>query len=111
MWYIDTVQAVQTFAAAVPAIDNPIDGIVPDFTVFGSEFNSWWKKLFGALWAGALIWAAVAFLIAIATAAQSKGGHPQELAESRKSAAVSGVVLAALAGFGIIVGAILAVAG
>lgn len=108
--YIETIQTLQNVAMAVPAVDNPIDGVVPDFTVFGAEFNAWWKKLFGALWAAAIIFALVMLVMAIATMAQSKGGHPQELSESRRNAALSGVALAMLAGFGVIVGAILAVA-
>lgn len=108
--YIEAIQTLQNAVAVMPAVENPIDGVVPDFTVFGAEFNAWWKKLFGALWAAAIIFALVMLVMAIATMAQSKGGHPQELSESRRNAALSGVALAMLAGFGVIVGAILAVA-
>lgn len=104
------VETLQSLVSAVPMIDNPIDGVVPDFSVFGAEFNSWWKKLFGAIWALAIIWVLAQLVIAIATMAQSKGSHPQELQESRRSAAWAGGALACLAAFGVIVGAILAVA-
>lgn len=108
---IEAIQTLQTVVAAVPVIDNPIDGVVPDFTVFGAEFNSWWKKLFGALWAIGIIWTLVQLVIAIAAISQAKGSHPSELQENRKSAITSGAALALLASLGVIVPAILAVVG
>lgn len=109
--HVEILSTAHTLLAAVPAVDNPIDGVVPDFTVFGAEFNSWWKKLFGALWALGIIFALGNLVLAIATISQTKGSHPGELQEARKSAAYSAAALAALAGFAVIVGAILAVAG
>lgn len=88
--YLESLESVHSLVGAMPAIDNPVSGVVPDFSVFGAEFNSWWKKLFGALWALAIIWVLAQLIIAIATMAQSKGSHPQELQESRRSAAWAG---------------------
>lgn len=102
---LDTLQ----YMAAVVAVENPLEGITPDFSVFGAEFDSLWKKIMGAIWALAILWAVVNLVIALATMARSQGGHPQQLQESRTSAAWAGVVLGALAAFGVIVGAILAV--
>lgn len=106
------IETLQTLVTAVPAIDNPIDGVVPDFTVFGGEFNTWWKKLFGAIWAICIIWALVQLVIALTGMANARqGSHPGQLQESRNSAIWAGGALAALAAFGVLVGAILTVAG
>lgn len=106
------IETLQTLVTSVPMIDNPIDGVVPDFTVFGGEFNTWWKKLFGAIWALCIIWALVQLVIALTGMANSKSGsHPQQLQEARHGAIWAGGALAALAAFGVLVGAILAVAG
>lgn len=104
MYLIESLTAI---AAMVPAIDNPIDGVVPDFTIFGAEFNSLWKKLFAALWALALIYTIARLAVAIAAMSNSKGGHPQQLAEHRAEAAWAGGALAGVAALGVIVTAIL----
>lgn len=106
------IETLQTLVTAVPAIDNPIDGVVPDFSVFGNEFNSWWERVFAAIWAICIIWALVQLVIALTGMANAKSGsHPQQLQEARHGAIWAGGALAALAAFGVLVGAILAVAG
>lgn len=96
----------------IKAIDNPLNGVVPNFTVFGAEFNSWWKKLFGAGWALAII-AAVAFLARglVAMNEHQGGGHPSQLREARSQVKNALAALVGLAGLGVIVGAVLFVAG
>ena len=59
------IETLQTLVTAVPAIENPIDGVVPDFSVFGNEFNSWWERVFAAIWAICIIWALVQLVIAL----------------------------------------------
>lgn len=109
---LDSLSTTATHVAAMaPTIDNPTDGVLPDFTVFGSKFNTLWKKLLGAAWALALIWTVGRLVIALAAMSNSKGGHPQQLSESRQEAVTAGVAVAAVAGFAVIVGAILAVVG
>ena len=34
---------LQTVVTAAP--HDPFKGVVPDFTIFGADFNAWWKKL------------------------------------------------------------------
>lgn len=96
----------------VPAIDNPIDGIVPDFTIFGTEFTELWQKLFAGLWGLAIV-AAILFLIVnvASMATASAGNNPQEYKTSRTKALVSGISLGILAAIAVVVGAILAVFG
>ena len=108
--------AVHTGAEAVArrvpaAIQNPFDGIVPNFTVFGTSFDTWWKKLFAGLWAVAIIIAAVYLVIGLTAMAKSDGNNPRAHEEGRKKATGAGIGLACLAGAGVILGAILTVAG
>jgi hypothetical protein len=108
-----TTTALLDLAAALPAaaIPNPLDGVLPDFSIFGAEFNAWWKKLLGGLWALALL-LSVAFLI-IGLTKMGKATtqqNAQEHAIGRTKATMAGITLASLAGLGVIVGAILAVA-
>ncbi len=99
-------------SALAPSIDNPLDGIVPNFTVFGAEFNSLWKKLLGAAWAIAMIVAVGYLMRGIVGIAQHRGGsHPSQVAESRGEAMRGGVAVAGLAALSVIVGAILIVTG
>ena len=108
--------AVHTGAEAVAgrapaAIKNPFDGMVPDFTVFGVAFDAWWKKLFVGLWAIAIIIAAVYLVMGLTAMAKSDANNPRLHEEGQKRAKGAGLGLACLAGFGVIVGAILFVAG
>lgn len=98
-------------AGILAATDNPIDGLAPNFSVFGAEFTQWWQKLFAALWAIALIVGIVMLLRSLVGMLENRGNHPGALKESRSSAVHSAVVLGCVAGFGVIVGAILKVAG
>lgn len=89
-------------------IANPLDGIVPDFTAFGTKFDALWKKLLGGAWAIALVVAIFYLMRGIVGIAQHKGGnHPSQVAESRSEAVRGGIAVGALAALGAIVGAIL----
>lgn len=94
----------------ISAIENPIEGIVPDFTVFGAEFTQWWQKLFGGLWAIALIIGIVFLLQGILTMATAKD-NPHDYAEGRGKAIKALIAVVALVGFGVIVAAIINVVG
>ena len=89
-------------------IANPLDGIVPDFTAFGTKFDALWKKLLGGAWAIALVVAIFYLIRGIVGIAQHKGGnHPSQVAESRSEAVRGGIAVGALSALGAIVGAIL----
>ncbi|WP_241992474.1 hypothetical protein [Cryobacterium lactosi] len=96
------------------AIDNPLDGILPDFSFGGAEFTALWQKLIAALWAiGILV--SIGYLIfgivAMAGASGDTNPNPQAHAQGRRKAVWAGIALAALAGLAIIVGAVLSFAG
>lgn len=96
------------------AIDNPLDGILPDFSFGGAEFTQLWQKLIAALWAiGILV--SIGFLIfgivAMSGASGETNPNPQAHSQGRRKAVWAGISLAALAGLAIIVGAVLSFAG
>lgn len=99
-------------ARIAAAIDNPLDGILPNFTIFGAEFTALWQKLVAGIWALAIVMAVVFLILGIvqmgqAAVAQNPGAH----AEGRKKALVAGISLGCLAALAVIVGAILAIFG
>ena len=98
-------------AAGTGTIPNPLNGILPDFSVFGTDFDQLWQKLIAGLWAICII-IAIAYLILGVTAMgkASTGGNPQEYKIGRTQAIWSGISLAGLAAIAVIVGAILAIA-
>jgi hypothetical protein len=95
-----------------PLIDNPLNGILPNFSIFGVQFTQLWQKLLGGVWGIALV-AAVAFLILglASMAAASRGGNPNELILARRNTIWAGITLGLLAALAVIVGGILAVFG
>ena len=89
------------------AIDNPLDGILPDFSIFGVQFDALWKKVLAGIWAIAIV-VAVAFLIkGLAMMGKADDGNPQAYKQGRKAAMNAGIALAGLAALTVIVGAIL----
>jgi len=97
---------------ALPMIDNPLDGIVPDFSIFGVEFTQLWQKIIAGLWGIAII-LAIAFVLVGVTqmAAATSGGNPSAYKDARNQAMWAGISLGILAALGVIVGAILALFG
>lgn len=57
-------------------MNNPIDGIVPDFTIFGAEFTELWQKIFAGLWGLAVVITIVFLVLGITKMAQGSS-NPQ----------------------------------
>lgn len=90
---------------------NPLDHIVPDFTIFGAQFTTIWQKLAAGLW-GLGILIAVGYLgHGILGIAQNRGGHPGQLRESKKEAVNAGIALGGLISLAVIVGIFITVFG
>ena len=91
---------------------NPLDGIVPDFTIFGAEFTAIWQKLGAGLW-GLAILIAVGFLGhgILGIAMNRNSGHPGSLRESKREALNAGVALGGLIALAVIVGVFITVFG
>lgn len=107
-----TIQAAVQHLAIMPsAIENPISGVVPNFAVFGVEFDAWWKKLFGGAWAILIILSIFYLAVGLQEMAKSDDSNPHQHAAGKKKAKSAGISLAGLAGLGVIVGAILVVVG
>lgn len=96
----------------LPIIDNPLNGLLPNFSVFGVEFTALWQKLLTGIWGIAIV-ASIAFLLigigSMATA--TAGSNPMEYKVGRTKAIWAGIALGLLAALGVIVGAILATFG
>ncbi|CAD5144105.1 protein of unknown function (plasmid) [Microbacterium sp. Nx66] len=91
-------------------MNNPIDGIIPDFTIFGAEFTNIWQKLFAGLWGLAIIAAIVFLIMGLFKLGSSGETNPQGVAEAKKQIIRSAVALGGLVALGVIVGAVIAIA-
>ncbi|MEO8093662.1 MAG: hypothetical protein ABI632_01890 [Pseudolysinimonas sp.] len=93
-------------------MDNPLGGILPDFTIFGIEFTQLWQKLLGGLWGIGIILAVVFLILGIVQmGAASNTANPMEYKSARTKAIWAGISLGLLAALAVIVGAILSVFG
>lgn len=92
-------------------MNNPLDTVVPNFTIFGAQFTAIWQKLAAGLW-GLAILIAVGYLAhGILGIAQNRGGHPGNLRESKKEALNAGIALGGLISLAVIVGVFLTIFG
>jgi hypothetical protein len=103
------LQQLHRFAQS---IDNPLDGIVPDFGVFGVEFTELWQKLIAAIWGICIVIGVVVLLLGITRmASASNSQNPNEYRLARLRVAWAALSLGLLAAISVIVGAILALFG
>ena len=102
-------------AGHVPlAIQNPLNGIIPDFSFGGAEFTQLWQKLVAAVWAAGILISIVYIIIGIVAMAGASGevnANPQQHSVGRKKALYALISLGALAALALIVGAVLTFAG
>jgi hypothetical protein len=98
--------SIVVLAATVP---NPLDNIVPNFTIFGTQFTQLWQKLIAGLWGLAIIVAVVYLILGVGSMAAASGvnANPMAHAEGRRKAIGAAIAIAVLAALGVIVGAIL----
>lgn len=91
------------------AVPNPLNNIVPNFTIFGTEFTQLWQKLIAGLWGLAIIVAVVYLILGVGAMAAASGvsANPMAHAEGRRKAIGAAIAIAVLAALGVIVGAIL----
>lgn len=92
------------------SIENPIGGIVPDFTIFGAEFTALWQKLIAGAWALGIIIAIVYLGVGILEMGKaSQSGNAMEHQIGRTKALWAAIALGGLAALAVIVGSILAI--
>lgn len=93
-------------------ISNPFSNLIPNFSVFGSQFDTWWKKLFAGLWAICIVIAGAYLLLSIVQIRRATNNNVPGQADDAKTHAVwAGGALAGLVGFGVIIGAVFALVG
>lgn len=93
----------------VQSIDNPLDGIVPDFSVFGVEFTELWQKLIAAIWGICIVIGVVVLLLGITRmGSASNAQNPNEYRLARLRVTWAALSLGLIAAISVIVGAILA---
>jgi hypothetical protein len=102
-------ESVVHMASGIP---NPLNGILPDFTVFGAQFTALWQKLLAGVWGIAIVVSVVFVIVGIVEmGGASNTQNPQDYKHGRKRVVVAGVSLGCLAALAVIVGAVLAVFG
>lgn len=106
------VTAAQHLAAGPPPPPpnhNPFAGVVPDFSVFGLAFTQAWQKLLAGVWGVAFVIVAFGAIRSVIELQHAKrGGYQSSVHEHTESAKRSALALGALAGLGIIFGAVIA---
>ena len=89
---------------------NPFDHLIPNFTIFGTQFTQWWQKLFAGLWALAIIGAGAWMVLAILGLRRATANNaPGQVDEAKHNAVWAGTVVGLLAGLGVIFTVIFAV--
>ena len=114
MSVVPAVTAVALAAAKPkpPPSNDPFQGVVPDFSVFGTDFTSWWQKLLAGLWGLSIVIAAGGLLIAALKYRSSKqNGYVQGTLESAQELKQWGVSSGIILGAGVIFGGLVAVFG
>jgi hypothetical protein len=104
-----TTSAEAATLTTIAAGKNPFDGVVPDFDVFGAQFNAAWKKLLGGIWAmGFAITGFSAVRAAVNLAKAKRGGYSAQVAEQTEDAKWAGAAFVALSMLGVLVGGLVA---
>lgn len=110
-WFAGTGVAGAETVVSV-AIDNPIEGILPDFSLWGTGVGDSWRRLMGAFWAACL---AVCSIWVIAAGAKfgmaNKRGFAGQQVEAKQSLIDAAMGLGACAGASIIIGGVLFAVG
>lgn len=97
--------------AAVPLIDNPLDGVTPSIDVLGVKFTGAVQMVLGAIWALALILLAGMFIWNLMKWGIARNrGHSDDIEDGAAGAKKTGIAFGAAAGASVIIGGILALA-
>lgn len=94
----------------VATVDNPLNGLVPDFSFGGTKFTALWQKAITAVWGVGILVSIVYLVVGVVGMAGASGEvnpNPQQHAVGRKKAMYAGIALGVLAALALVVGAIL----
>ena len=79
---------------------SPFKGIVPNFSIFGAEFTTWWQKLFAGLLALLLIYTGARLAIALSSMHKARSsGMPGQVDEAKSQAVWAGIAFGAVVCF------------
>ena len=56
------------------SIPNPLNGILPNFTIFGAQFTELWQKLIAGMWAIAIVLTVVFLIVGVTQMASASSG-------------------------------------
>lgn len=91
------------------SVDNPLNGVLPNFGVFGVQFTQLWQKLLGGVWGIGIVVAIVFVIVGVVQmGAATNGGNPAAWKDARTQVLWAGISLGLLAALAVIVGGILA---
>jgi hypothetical protein len=89
-------------------MQNPLDGILPDFSIFGAEFTELWQKLLAGVWALGIVASIVFLILGLVKIGNNGETNPQAVAEGKRQVLWASISLGGLVSLGVIVGAIIA---
>lgn len=93
-------------------VNNPFDGVSPDISALGSGFDNALTVILGVIWGLVLIYVSVKLLTSfVKFSGARKQGHYEEMGEHTDELKRRGVAVIAVAAFGVLIGAVLKVAG
>ncbi|HZC72728.1 MAG TPA: hypothetical protein VE442_18665 [Jatrophihabitans sp.] len=100
------------YTTTAAASKNPFDGVVPNFSIFGADFNAWWKKLLAGVWGLAIVYCGFKlFPAALSMHRSRRVGNAMTLGEASQDLQFWGVGTAIVVSAGLLFGAILFAAG
>jgi hypothetical protein len=103
---------VQAVNAHLAAGTDPFDGVVPNFAIFGADFNSWWKKLLAGAWGISIVYCAFKLFPAALSVHRSRHvGNVSSLGEATQDLRFWGAGTVMVLAAGLLFGALLAIAG
>lgn len=93
-------------------VKNPFDGVSPDIAPLGSGFDNALTVILGVIWGLVLIYVSVKLLTSfVKFSGARKQGHYEDMGEHTDELKRRGVAVIAVAAFGVLIGAVLKVAG
>ncbi|SDP97844.1 hypothetical protein [Lentzea jiangxiensis] len=93
-----------------PSAPNPFDGVQPDLSVWGGAFESAWQTLLAGVWGLAFLVVAFGAVRAVVELQRAKkGGYSADVHEHTESVKKSAFALIALAGLGVLFGAVISI--
>jgi hypothetical protein len=107
------VQTMTTHTSTLLAASkDPFDGVVPNFAIFGADFNAWWKKLLAGVWGISIVYCAFKLFPAALSVHRSRTvGNVTSLGEASQDLKFWGAGTIMVVAAGLVFGTMLTIAG